>query len=335
MAKIKSRKKLFFKRTIACLSCILIIVCGIFYLGDRVRVIEVDRSMSAIDAFHELPKDSVEVMVYGGSRAWRGVNTPQLYMRYGIGAYNYGSNAKNFNTSYLMFKDSMKTQNPKLILIETSYLDFNLRNTDVNAEIYSTKALPNTVARKEYLNTVLGDNDARKLSYYVPLLAFHDNWVNIESKSFEDNSVSYNFQSTKGFYGTIGVTKIHLDPSQYFEQKAFHSDTLEMLEDIVSRCEERGTKIIFFTLPYSGEYNYNDAMKQFAQSHGCDYINLFEKIEEIGIDRAEDFHDENHLNKNGATKVALYLGEYIIENNDRFNISDMRTVEGTIWENEE
>jgi hypothetical protein len=70
-------------------------------------------------------------------------------------------------------------------------------------------------------------------------------------------------------------------------------------------------------------------MKQYAQDNGCVYFNLFEYIDETGIDGETDFSDTGHLNDSGAAKVADFLGEYIINN---YDVTDMRTVEGNLWE---
>ena len=40
---------------------------------------------------------------------------------------------------------------------------------------------------------------------------------------------------------------------------------------------------------------------------------VFDKIDEAGIDERTDFSDEGHLNTAGAEKVAAYLEKYITE----------------------
>ena len=48
--------------------------------------------------------------------------------------------------------------------------------------------------------------------------------------------------------------------------------------------------------------------KKYAQENGCVYFNLFEYMDELGIDCETDFGDEGHLNNSGAVKVADFLG---------------------------
>ena len=43
-------------------------------------------------------------------------------------------------------------------------------------------------------------------------------------------------------------------------------------------------------------------------------IKFFENLDETGIDGATDLNDEGNLNLSGATKMADYLGRFIVEN---------------------
>ena len=65
-------------------------------------------------------------------------------------------------------------------------------------------------------------------------------------------------------------------------------------------------------------------MKRYAEANNCIYLNLFEKIDDIGIDGNTDFRDIDHLNDSGAKKVADYLGGYIRKN---YNVADERKLQ--------
>ena len=44
-------------------------------------------------------------------------------------------------------------------------------------------------------------------------------------------------------------------------------------------------------------------------------LTLFEHMDDVGLNGDTDFMDIEHLNISGATKVADYLGEYIVSHN--------------------
>ncbi len=318
------------KTIFRCIIPICMILAVIHYGGKLFRPLNTDSSFNAIDTFHSLPKNSVEVMVYGSSHAQIGVNVMEMYEKYGIGAYNYGNKWQNMNTTALFIQDSLRTQSPKVVLIETYHVNDLRMDTDMNGEIYYTKAIPFSHAKKRYLKQCFGENPKRYLSYYVPFAAFHKNWNHLQKGSFQDNSDHIDFYRTMGYWRYKDkAVKVDIEDYLTYEQKALSEEALQILDEIVSVCNENNAAIIFYTTPYAVQYHYFDAMEQYAQDQGCTYMNLFEKMDEIGIDCGTDFCDNHHMTVTGATKVADYLGKYIVEH---YNVTDMREVDGNLWE---
>lgn len=317
------------KRIIGCVVTLALIIACVHYLGKLVRPTDTDITISAIETFHDLPENSIEVIGYGSSHMWRGLDVMEMYEKYGIGAYNYGCNWQHFNTTSLFIKDSLRTQSPKVILIETFYVDNILLNTDINGEIYYTRAISDFEGKREYLKQCFYDNLEGYLSYYMPLCAFHDNWVNIEEASFADFSNDQVFLKTMGYMSSDTIYPVTIGEPSTFNQRELNKYALEILDDIVQTCREKNIEIIFFTVPWQGEYEHGDAMKKYAEEHGCEYFNMFELVDEVGLDGDTDFSDAGHLNDNGAAKVADYLGKYIVDN---YEVTDMRTVVNNLWE---
>ena len=64
-----------------------------------------------------------------------------MYEDYGIGAYNYATNWQKINTSALFLHDSLRTQSPKIALIETVFVDDPKMDSDLDGEIYHSQKL--------------------------------------------------------------------------------------------------------------------------------------------------------------------------------------------------
>ena len=172
---------------------------------------------------------------------------------------------------------------------------------------------------------------SRYLSYYIPLVAYHENKTNLTAESFQPTSNDVDFLDTKGFYPRDGEFVADVQDWTQAEKWVIGERSLAMLDDIVNTCHERGIEVVFFTSPWSTEeYQYFDAMQQYADEHGCAYINMFEHMEDAGISEETDFCDPHHLNISGATKMADYLGAYLKEH---YDLTDWRTVPGNQWEN--
>lgn len=316
------------QRVLSVVVTLAIIVVGIAFLGHLVRPVNTDIAIDAIDTFHNMPDNSFEVIGYGSSHMWRGMNPIELYNQYGIGAYNYGCNWQKLNTTLLFLKDSLRTQSPKVVLIETYLVDDYKNDQNVDGEIYYTTAIDEFDGKREYLKQALGNDKERYLAYYMPLCAFHDNWIDISKKSFEA-AVNNDFYKTMGFVSSEKVTPVVIPEKNTFNQNSLSDESIAILDEIVEICDEANIDIIFYTTPWQGDYNYSKVMEEYVlDKNNCVYIDLYEKIEEIGLDGTTDFSDEGHLNTSGSNKVADYLGEYLVSH---YELTDFRDYENNIW----
>ena len=92
---------------------------------------------------------------------------------------------------------------------------------------------------------------------------------------------------------------------------------------------------VLFVLPIK---KYDEQTKQKINSaiktlndNGFEVVN-FNKIEELGIDGAHDFSDNDHLNVYGATKFTLYFSKYLKE---KYSLPDHREENGyDSWKSE-
>ena len=318
------------KRAVGTIIVVLLIAIGVCKLGYLVRPVKSDSSLKAIDTFHDIPENSIEVIGYGSSHMWRGMNPIQMYNKYGIGAYNYGCNWQHLNTTLLFLKDSLRTQSPKVVLIETYLVHEIKENINVDGEIYYTTRINDFEGKRQYLHQCFGEDKERYLSYYMPLCAFHDNWIDLKEASFKKGYSSKNdYYKTMGFVESNDVTEIKIPDFSEFEQKKLDKKSIDILDEMVSICRERDIDIIFYTAPYQGKYSYAKAMKKYAEENECVYFDLFEYVDEIGFDGKKDFSDKGHLNTSGSNKVADFLGKYIVEN---YDVTDFRDIEGNMWE---
>ena len=268
-----------------------------------------------IRAFHSLERDSLDVIVYGSSHTWRGIDTRVMREKYDLAAHNYGCNWQAMNVVELFLEDSLRTQSPKVVCIDTYTVNKILIDKDMDGQIYYTRAMDNFEGKRKFLKQCFGDDIERYASYYFPLIMFHDNWNKITKESFTWPDYKEYVEST-GFRASDTVYSCQLPDYRNFKQLELEEESIRTLDEIVSACNEKNVRIIFVTIPWEGEYDYSDAMKDYSEKNNCEYIDLFEHLDEMGLDGKTDLRDADHLNSSGAAKVADYLGKYIRENYD-------------------
>ncbi len=312
------------------LVTVLLVLYGVHYLNNLLRPVDTDSPVNAVETFHQMPENSLEVIGYGSSHMWRGMDAMEMYESYGIGAYNYGCNWQELNTTLLFLKDSLRTQSPKVVVMDTFHVNTWKMDMDMDGEIYYTRAIPWFSGKIPYLRQCFGSNVQRYLSYFVPLAAFHENWVNLSGQSFRTPEQSGdNFFRSMGSEVSMGVTPVSLPDQSQYAQEELYDGAVELLDEIVDICRQRRIELVFVTIPWEGGWLYADAMESYAQEKGCAYLNMFADWQQTGLEEATDFSDSGHLNQSGARKVARYLGAYLKEH---YDLSDMRTVENNLWE---
>ena len=298
-----------------CLITLTMTVGLVRYMGYRLDPAWSKAGFDVIDAYHSLEDDTLDVIVYGSSHAWKGFDTRVLNDKYDISAYNYGCNWQAINTTLLFLQDSLTTQSPKVICIDTFNVNSVEKDTNLDGQIYYSSGIPNSEYKLKYITTCFGKNPEGYASYLFPLIMFHDNWNIISSENYLEQGFQRYVDST-GFCEGNNVYEGTIPDYKTFEQYELSDDAIEVLDQIVDECKERDIEVIFYTCLWEGAYNYGDAMTKYAKENGCDYLNLFENLDDTGIDGATDLQDEGHLNASGAAKLADYMGRYISANYD-------------------
>lgn len=315
--------------TAAILAGLIAISTSVLKPGD------IDCCNCAIDAFHEMPAESFDVMIYGSSHAWRGVNALEMYEKYGLATYNYGCNWQRLSTEALFFYDSLKTQTPKIALFETYRIDDVIEDQSLDGEIYYTKRIGDSPYKRQYLEKAFGefgpDTLERYVSYYFPISQFHSSWNTLTIDNFTNWYTKDEFVNTMGYYympnGDDVVETEFQDPAT-FEKIELCPEAIEILDEIVKTCRENNIEPIFFTIPHHHDNKYADSLTKYAEENGVVYLDLFKKMDEIGLDGKTDFSDPGHLNNSGAIKVSDYLGEFI---RDNYDIRDARKTKPNLF----
>lgn len=298
-------------RIAGCALALAVIIVLIQIVGFLLDPKYAQDSIDVVKAFEKLDDNSLDVIVYGSSRSWKGVDTRVMFNEYGLKAYNYSANWLSLNTTLLFLQNSLKSQNPRVVCIETGLVDNIENDVDLDGQIYSTRYMRASKEKREFLKTCFGKDIERYASYYFPLIMFHDNWSSISRENIIKPDTDRFIQS-RGFYPTYESESFDTPDISGFTQEELPSDSVEILDEMVALCAQNNIHIIFFTCPYADQYHYSDAIKEYSKNNNCEYIDFFEYADEIGLDYSKDLKDSGHLNETGAAKTASFLAEYIL-----------------------
>lgn len=273
-----------------------------------------------VHSLYNLEKNSVDVLVLGSSHAYDGISPNVLWKEQGISAYVLGSPGQSISTAYLLLKEALKYQNPKVVMLEGygfKYDDYYTKESSLRTAFDGVKL--NDV-KIEMVETYLADASlAEKMTYYIPFSKYHSRWNSLTKKDFRTNKGSY----LKGAWLTTKVVEFDTPPKLDTVPGELTDLAAEYMEKIVGLCSKNGIELMLFMTPVTAgdmeEYvkiqNMNASVEQYAKDKGIPCLNT-QFNENISFDYSKDFVDEGHLNLFGQEKLSAYMAEYLTNHYD-------------------
>lgn len=276
----------------------VVIFCILLYLSSKIIIPKSNKDLMYFNAggIMSLPKNTLDYIVIGNSNAVEGFSPLDIWKSFGYAGYTCGEPWQNTTGSYYMLKTILKTQSPKVVILDTDTL-------------YERKT---TLASLE--------NDANiALHYLVPIFRYHNYWKRLSPNDF---LMKTNYTWHHVDYGhavltkTIGYTGTkYMAPTEKIQKMTPQMELY--LDRIVALCKEKGIALVLVSIPSPTYWTMaqHNAVKEYAGESGINYIDLNLNYQDYGLNWATDTRDRGeHLNCYGARKVSNYLGKFIKEN---------------------
>ncbi len=278
-------------------------------------------------------KENIDVVYIGGSAAFVYFEPLRAFNDCGFTSYMLATNSIGVENILPYIKYALKYHKPQLFVIgirafqyySDDQYDQGLRYASDSMDILSA---PRYEMIREYLENRNLQQDTDKVSYYLDIAKYHTNYENLANPNawgFIDNTGTSQFKGNE----ITGLPALwsYIDTPHDFktnERKDLLPNAQKEMNKLLSYCDENGIKLLFVVCPYaiSKEHYeiYNTIMDQ-VTSHGYDFINTNDYYDEMGIDFATDFYEDNHVNIFGAQKYTEFLEKYISET---YKLSDHR-----------
>ena len=274
---------------------------------------DVDRGIS----FHNLPKDSLDVLVLGSSHAQYSFIPSIFYEDTGLYSYVLGSACQPLEVSVEMLKEALKTQSPKLVILE-GYTALPLHITSCLADSCYVTAEYQMRGEEKY-NTISYLPEEKAEAYYNDFFAYHNDWKTLEDwkalrpdRALAPNNVidpecGYVFEvpyyPISNYWGPV-----------YAETEAGElvKQDEESLNEILRICKENGIELYLYKTSIDQMDKENWAMLKalwkWADENGVAYFDLMSNAERLGYYmqvHSDGFHSFIH----GATFITDMLGE--------------------------
>ncbi|WP_283680971.1 hypothetical protein [Parablautia sp. Marseille-Q6255] len=307
--------------------CFVLGFCLLFWVAQRLLSAKwLDRAgqTGAWMEFRELEPDTVDALFLGTSHTYSGIDPMYIYENSGITSFALSGPGMRFDLTYMVLKDALKTQKPKVVFLDMSSVHFDRQQTEGRIH----KVLDQLPLSKEKLKFAFHtDNDELStLDALFPLFRYHSRWEMLEQQDFQYAAGSIEAPVWRGHYVNYRVAA-----TEYYFYEEGRKDgechiegrALECLRKIDQLCKDEGIQLVLYKIPAPTWYKLqSDGSAELAEEFGVPFLELFYCVDEIGLDPATDFRDrKNHLNQYGAEKVSGYMMKYMQNN---FEMEDQR-----------
>ena len=256
--------------------------------------------------FYETPSNTIDVIFFGNSQCHCNINTSILWEKYGIASYILSGAGRSISTIYYSIEESLKTQTPKLLIVEATPASYQL---DYNKEsIYRNSITFNYSST--FINNILSFMPIDKqLNTILKFPIFHSRYNNLEPMDFNDK-----LYFNRGFKGQLTIQKLNGEKITTSTATAIPRESQIYLEKIISLSKEKNIPLLLISSPLktsSGTLTNLNYINILAQKYNVPFINFNSDNIDINIDYTTDFASTTHLSFSGSRKMTEYLADYI------------------------
>ncbi len=300
---------------------------------NKVFVYKNDSGINSFTKFYELEDHTVDVLVLGSSHAYQAVNTGVLWQEYGIPAFILAGSGQPLWNTYYFLKESLKSQTPRLIVLE-AYMTTKV--TDHSEDYF---IISNTYGMKWSKNKI----EAIKVSaprerwgeFMLGYIQYHSRYTDLSRADFVKDQGNPLYENWKGFSCNLNTT-VYDTPNvnKVTGRESLSPKTETYYRKIIELAAENDIPLLIVVSPYAGISETEQAMYHtaaaIAAEYNIDFVNYNLLYDEIGINFSCDVADSHHLNEKGSRKYTRSLGEYM---KTHYDIPDRRGHEAyASWE---
>ncbi len=322
-----SRKKtiktiaLFWLRAVCFLCLLLVILSYTLY----VLTPKYDYGICSITNLYQQEENTIDVLVMGTSMAYSGVNTNLLWAEYGIAAYNLCGAEMPYWASYYYLVEALKTQSPKVLIIDAQPATYGMDYPARARVILSTYGIRDPLNR---LRVIAASTKPEEfLDYALGYPVVHAQYVQLTASDFAyppDNEGRG--ASWKGFIEYAEAERFTKPKEIEWsdETRPLSSKQQTYFEKILALANENGINVLVVGFPtpgYASDLPYYNTLCSIAQSYQAMCINYNHPDYHKSWDYARDFADAQHMTINGSAKLTEKLAKDLML---RYNLTDHR-----------
>ncbi len=312
------------KKSVVRILCFIFLLSGVLWCANRVLAFKHGDGIYSMAKFYQQKENTVDVLVMGSSRAFENVNTGLLWEEYGIAAYDLCGSLQPVWNTYYYLKEALKTQKPKLIVLETYMFSEGDEYADDSRIIKNTFGMKWSRDKIEAIKTSAPRE--RWKEFLFGYVWYHSRYAELSREDFFRDKGDVYYKDWKGF-GCNMDTRVFDRPDTTVTDGRWNvlDKTRDYFQRFMELAEENDIPVLMFVAPYAGitehEKEVFNTVSDMAAEYGVDFINYNLMYDQLGMDFSQDAADVFHLNYRGNQKLTRALGDYIVSH---YSVPDRR-----------
>ncbi len=309
-------------RRIAASFAFLTILSGILYISFYVLKIKNEDGVTPMQDLYAQKRNTCDVLMLGSSHAGTNLSPETLWEEYGISSYCLWGSMQPLWNSYYFLEEALKTQKPKVVVLEALSVSYALEYQDLARQETNTVGMRFSPTKvKAVMASAPPD---RWLDILLEFPLYHNRIEELSRDDFQHfpwTPGRINYKGNMTLQGTDGLAVFQeqlpdITTSLYPKQE-------EYLRKIIELCQQEGIELMFIKTPFPakpqdlekfwGPFN---QMKKIGEENGVPFLDCNRMIDEMGILPEDVSPDGSHLNQSGAQKTSKALGAYLKEHYD-------------------
>ena len=281
----------------------------------------------SVTKFYELPDNTIDVLILGSSHAYEDINTGMLWDEHGIASFILAGSLQPLWNTYYYLKEALKTQTPKLIVLEGFMTSSKEEFMEDNYIILNNFGLHRSSDKIESVKASVPRQ--RWKDFFLEYFQYHSRYNDIGRADFLKDRGDPFFTDWKGFACNMEtIPNNNIDVTNISDRRMLSEKAEKYYRAILELAQEKNIPIIVIISPYAGitekEQEIYNRAGDIASEYGVPFVNYNLSLQELGIDFSVDAAELSHLNYRGNRKFTSYFGNYI---HDNFDLPDRRNDE--------
>ena len=167
-----------------------------FWFMNRIFILKRWDGITPMQNLYAQKKNSIDVLLIGPSLIGLGLDTDELWYEYGIAAYNLWGSVQPFWNTYYNLKEVLKSQKPKVAILEVSPASYDFEYQDDARQLCNTNGMRLSV---NFIKSVIvSTQKERILEVLFGIRTFHSRFKDLSSDDFKHFSWNENCKIDKG-----------------------------------------------------------------------------------------------------------------------------------------